>query len=706
MLDVKASAQDSALELALAYAESGYTPVPLLRHNKVPPKELGGWQKYKERQPTTEEITRWFKDRDDLVVALICGKFIVVDADTPEACIWAEKNLPNTPCKVVTGKGMHYYYNNPENYTTYVARRTDTSDPAKLIDIRGVGGLIIAPYNIHATGAIYEPKFIDGWDWHDTSDLPDLTKEHWVMITGVDKLNGKSITSPFSMEGVVAGSRNDNAARLAGNLIAKNVSIEMVEFFVQSWNQQNKPPLPRSEISTTVNSILKTHERKNQQAPAFIQRSYNVKEPTDLYSPPGIIKDIYEYSEEIAQIPQPALSMQSSLALGSVALGRMYKTDMNNFSSLFFMCIAKSGQGKENVKTVIENILDGAGFADMMAGDGYTSGGAVYSLLRHKPTHVTVMDEFGKRLESISKSTNSNKEDAIQVLMETWGRCHGTIRPDNYSMMTLTQKQQQEALDRSTVKPAITLVGMSVPRNFYGALSTGRIVDGFLNRFIVVESKLPRTVSRMVPFAEPSYAICEWVRKVRETKNEMEQISRDNSEVDFKQRVVKFNDESKDLLNKLAYELVEQQNKLEKDGLEVLLSRTREKAMRLAMICAVADNPNTNVIKGEMTQWAIDYVYYYDQLMVATCEDKVAGSEMESRIKQVLSFIRTQGEMGISRRDIDRRELFRSMKSFEVKEIINRLINAGEIQEKDVRVKATGRPMKRIVAIDPNFFDD
>ena len=79
---------------------------------------------------------------------------------------------------------------------------------------------------------------------------------------------------------------------------------------------------------------------------------------------------------------------------------------------------------------------------------------------------------------------------------------------------------------------------------------------------------------------------------------------------------------------------------------------------------------------------------------------------MESRIKQVLSFIRTQGEMGISKRDIDRKEIFRSMKSFEVKEIINRLINAGEVQEKDVRVKQTGRPMKRLVAIDPNFFED
>jgi len=40
-------------------------------------------------------------------------------------------------------------------------------------------------------------------------------------------------------------------------------------------------------------------------------------------------------------------------------------------------------------------------------------------------------------------------------------------------MMTLNQKQQKEAMDRSTIKPAITLVGMSVPKNFYGALSTG-----------------------------------------------------------------------------------------------------------------------------------------------------------------------------------------------------------------------------------------
>ena len=706
MFNLNITAKDSSLDLALAYAETGLSVIPLQRHNKVPPRELGSWEKYKTEQPTTEQIERWFKGRNDLVVALVCGKFIVVDADTPESVNWAENNLPVTPFKVATGKGMHYYYNNPENFTTYVARRTDSTDPAKLIDLRGVGGLIIAPHNIHATGAIYEPIVIHDWGLDDFDDLPDFTKELWVKITGAEKLNGKPISAPLSIQGVREGSRNDQAARLAGYLIAKDINIDFVEFFVQSWNRQNNPPLNSTEVSTTVNSIQKTHDRKNQQAPAYIKTKHSINEPIDLYNPPGVLKDIYDYSENIAKISQPAISMQAALSVGSVAAGRMYRTDMNNFSSLFFMCIAKSGQGKENVKTVVESILDRADHSDLMAGDGYTSSGAIYSLLRYKPTHITGMDEFGKRLESISKSSNSNKEDALQVLMETWGRCHGVLRPDNYSMMTLNQKQQKEALDRSTIKPAITLVGMSVPKNFYGALSTGRIVDGFLNRFIVVESHVPRSVGKMIPYIEPPKYISDWVTDVRQTNNEMEQIARDNAELDFKQRVLTFDDDSRNLLERLAYDLVDQQNGLEKEGLEVLLSRTREKAMRLALIGALADNKRTKTITGDITKWAIDYVYYYDQLLIDSCKDKVAGSETEGRIKQVLSFIRSQGEWGISKREVDRNELFRSMKSYEVKEIIERLKNSGEIQEKDVKKSNTGRPTKRIVAIDPEFFNE
>ena len=46
------------------------------------------------------------------------------------------------------------------------------------------------------------------------------------------------------------------------------------------------------------------------------------------------------------------------------------------------------------------------------------------------------------------------------------------------------------------------------------------------------------------------------------------------------------------------------------------------------------------------------------------------------------------------------------MKSYEVKEIIERLINAREIQEIEIKVGGKGRPSKRIVAVDPNFFEE
>ena len=89
------------------------------------------------------------------------------------------------------------------------------------------------------------------------------------------------------------------------------------------------------------------------------------------------------------------------------------------------------------------------------------------------------MDEFGKRLEAIGMSQNTNREDGIQTLMEAWGRCHGTLRPDNYSLMQVPDQFKEASMNRVTHKPAISLVGLSVPKNFYKALNSGRIADGF-----------------------------------------------------------------------------------------------------------------------------------------------------------------------------------------------------------------------------------
>tara|TARA_Y100000592_G_scaffold30393_1_gene48378 strand:- start:3422 stop:5542 length:2121 start_codon:yes stop_codon:yes gene_type:complete len=706
MFQLNITEDDSSLDIALAYYDDGYNVVPLQRSNKKPPPFLKGWEQYKETRPERSLVESWFKDRDNLVVALVCGKFVVVDADSPEAMDWVEKNLPACPFKVITGKGMHYYYNNPENYTTFATRRTNNTPIERLIDIRGVGGLIIAPYNRHANGQVYKPVTIPDWKIYDYTDLPDFTEKEFLQITGVPKVESSVQTAPFSLDGVLEGSRNDGAARIAGYLISKSVNLEFVRVFLQNWNKNNNPPLPQKEIDSVVDNVKKTHDRKNQIAPLFTQSTENIKRPDDLFSPPGLLKNMFEFCEDIAQVPQPELSLVGALALASVVCGRLYRTNMNNFSSMYFMGVAKSGQGKENIKTFIESVLNASDQDKLVVGDGYTSSGAVHSVLKIRPTQITIMDEFGKRLEAISNSGNTNKEDGIQTLMEAWGRCHGTLRPDNYSLMAVQEEYKEKMMNRVTYKPAITLVGLSVPKNFYGALNSGRIADGFLNRFVVVESNEPRRVSDLKKYKEPPLNVVNWVNYVRRLKGTLSDASRDNAELDISQTVLEFDKQSEELLQDFAREIIKRQDILEKDNLEPLLSRSKEKAMRLSLLCTLASNADAKKITADITKWAIDYIRYYDLMFIEACRDKVASSATESKIKQVLSYIRSRNGEGISKREVDRHELFRSMKSYEVKEIIERLKNAGEIQEIEIKVGGKGRPTKRFVAVDPNFFEE
>ena len=706
MFQLNITEDDTSLEQALAYYDEGYNVVPLQRSNKKPPSFLGSWEQYKQTRPERSLVESWFKGRDNLQVALVCGKFVVVDADSPEAMDWVEKNMPACPFKVITGKGMHYYYNNPENYTTFATRRTNDTPIERLIDIRGVGGLIIAPWNRHANGQVYKPVTFPDWKIYDHNDLPDFTEVEFQKITGVPKTDTGVQTAPFSLDGVLEGSRNDGAARIAGYLISKSVNIEFVKIFLQNWNKNNNPPLPQTEIDGVVESVKSTHDRKNKIAPLFIQATESIQKPKDLFNPPGLLKDMFKFCEEIAQVPQPELSLVGALALTSVTCGRIYRTNMNNFSSMYFMGIAKSGQGKENIKTFVEAVLNASDHDKLVVGDGYTSSGAVHSVLKMRPTQITIMDEFGKRLEAISNSGNTNKEDGIQTLMEAWGRCHGTLRPDNYSLMNVQEQYKEQMMSRVTHKPAITLVGLSVPKNFYSALNGGRIADGFLNRFVVVESTEPRRVGELKRFKTPPTSIVNWVNYVRRQRGTMSDLSRDNAELDLDQIILNFDRESEEILQDFAREIVKRQDILEKDNLEPLLSRSKEKAMRMALLCTLATNADAMTITGDVTRWAVDFIRYYDLLFIEACRDKVASSATESKIKQVLSFIRSRNGEGISKREVDRHELFRSMKSYEVKEIIERLKNAGEIQEVEIKVGGKGRPAKRFVAVDPTFFED
>ena len=78
---------------------------------------------------------------------------IVVDFDSASALDWAHANLPETQIRVMTRKGEHWYYRAIGRVGNRV--RIKINGESKFLDIRGLGGLVVAPSSVHGTGIQY-----------------------------------------------------------------------------------------------------------------------------------------------------------------------------------------------------------------------------------------------------------------------------------------------------------------------------------------------------------------------------------------------------------------------------------------------------------------------------------------------------------------------------------------------------------------------
>ena len=236
--------------------EEGLTVVPAHPQRKHP---VVPWARWQNEAPPDNLVEEWLHSDRYLHCnyAIITGPQItVVDADSSEAEEWITQNLLFTPRTVKTSRGRHYYFQANPNLTI----RNSVNADAK-IDIRGAGGIVIAPGSVHESGAIYTEQLTDGFDcaWH---DLPMLSDGDLQNIQQYN--NGAPGSFDTSETGVVWGARNDGAARVAGSMINRGHSLDETIDHLTKWNMNNEPPLSRGELRQTVNSIWSTHGRKSE----------------------------------------------------------------------------------------------------------------------------------------------------------------------------------------------------------------------------------------------------------------------------------------------------------------------------------------------------------------------------------------------------------------------------------------------------------
>lgn len=141
------------LDTAIELVSQGISVIPVGYRSKVP---RIPWTIYRKRLPRLDELTDWF-DGCDSNLGVVCGfgGLAVLDFDSEDAYdIWRVYNLSNpigvevdrTSYAVLTSRGRHVYVYLDEPVSNM---------PLGFMDVKGLGGYVLAPPSIHPTGYKY-----------------------------------------------------------------------------------------------------------------------------------------------------------------------------------------------------------------------------------------------------------------------------------------------------------------------------------------------------------------------------------------------------------------------------------------------------------------------------------------------------------------------------------------------------------------------
>ena len=379
-------------------------------------------------------------------------------------------------------------------------------------------------------------------------------------------------------------------------------------------------------------------------------------QPINLLSPPGVLGLVTDWVNATARKPQPIFAVQTAIAFASTVLGRRFVTDQRNWSSLYLLNIGHSASGKEHAKKAVEDLLDACGMGNLIGPASYTSNSGLLSALHDQPSHITVIDEFGKELEQASIKNNARAQGTMKLLIEVWGRCDGTLRPQGYSTFGMNSSEKKDITDRAIRNPALTLLGMTTPDSFFDTIGSAAARDGFLNRFLIVESDVGPQVSRMVKQIRVPEDVIWWAQAMQAASTSLIDPTSPASTGWMPTPVeVAISSEATDLFVAFEAECIEKMKASADTGLMEMFGRTNEIAMKLALVVACTDHMSAPVVlQGPHAAWSIQYVRYHSQRTFERLLTSVHDSEFSAVKQQVMKCLIKAGERGLTPSQIEK----------------------------------------------------
>jgi len=238
-------------------------------------------------------------------------------------------------------------------------------------------------------------------------------------------------------------------------------------------------------------------------------------------------------------------------------------------------------------------------------------------------------DEIDSLITAASKGRDARIDMIVNVMLKMFSSANV-----QYPMRVKAGKKDNDVIDQ----PALVVYGTAVPENYYQALSSKMLTNGFFARMLVVEAG-PRTPEQDCEVRNLPDAI------INTAKHWANFTPGEGNLSNFHPIpiVVPCSDKAKALQREYGQKTdTEYDNAQERSDLVTMAiwGRASEKARRLALIYACSENALSPKITEAAVRWATELVDYATQRMLFMASQYVSESDFHAECQKLLRVLR------------------------------------------------------------------
>ena len=329
----------------------------------------------------------------------------------------------------------------------------------------------------------------------------------------------------------------------------------------------------------------------------------------DEVFPPGLLGEIAQFFLDAAPRPVRQIAISGATAYLAGIAGNAFNVSGTGLNQ-YILQLAGTGTGKESVANAkgrlnfhVHDQASGRPFPHNGPGELVSAAGLIKWQVDY-PCNLTIIGEATKKLKEITNPRNPNAYGLGRTILQLFSKSGAQ---DSFDPMAYSDKEKRTDVIYS---PSLTIWGEGNPEDFYESLDTTLISDGLLPRFMVFEYRGKRErLNKLAKDAAPPPAL---VQRLKDLVAQCGTIRSNRTAHN-----VQLTPEAEAIFDAYDVQTTDIINGSQAEAFRQLYNRAHLKALKLAALQAVGENPIAPVIGTPGAMWAINLIDRQTQSLVA-----------------------------------------------------------------------------------------